>query len=408
VSFFYVARYSSLLDTFVGLPAHFDHGRGKIVGVFMAVQLVAVTRAVAGVMTVAALLAPTYALADDVFKVGFIAPLSGSFAALGDSIDRGARLYEKVHGNNISPGVTIQVIRRDDAGVPDNTRRIAQELIVRDNIKVITGIALSPQGFALSKIATEAKIPVALMNATTSSLTRSSPYFVRFSYTQWQTAYPMGVWAAKHGVKVAASLVADYAAGVDSEAAFKKGFEDNGGKVVGADRAPMVTTDYLPFMERIKAEKPEAVFVFVNNGRMPAVAKAFNDAGLKAAGVKLIGPGDNALDDELQTMKAWKNEYGENSLPNVTAVSGWDAMSAIYAAAKQLGPGADGAAILKSLSNWNGTSSPRGDASIDPQTRDIVLPIRMNKVEIVNGKPTNVTFEEEPPTKDPWKTFNPE
>jgi branched-chain amino acid transport system substrate-binding protein len=196
----------------------------------------------------------------------------------------------------------------------------------------------------------------------------------------------------------------------------------------------MVTTDYLPFMERIKAEKPEAVFVFVNNGRMPAVAKAFNDAGLKAAGVKLIGPGDNALDDELQTMpaevvglitaatyaasnpgqgnvdfvKAWKNEYGENSLPNVTAVSGWDAMSAIYAAAKQLGPGADGAAILKSLSNWNGTSSPRGDASIDPQTRDIVLPIRMNKVEIVNGKPTNVTFEEEPPTKDPWKTFNPE
>jgi branched-chain amino acid transport system substrate-binding protein len=406
-----------------------------IVGaLLMRIRLVAVLGAVAGLIASAELLAPAYALADDVFKVGFMAPLSGPFAALGDSIDRGARLYEKVHGNNISPGVTIQVIRRDDAGVPDNTRRIAQELIVRDNIKVITGIALSPQGFALSKIATEAKIPVALMNATTSSLTRSSPYFVRFSYTQWQTAYPMGVWAAKHGVKVASSLVSDYAAGVDSEAAFKKGFEDNGGKIVGSDRAPMVTTDYLPFMERIKAEKPEAVFVFVNGGRMPAVAKAFNDAGLKAAGVKLVGPGDNALDDELQTMpadvegfitaatyaagdrsqgnldfvKAWKAEYGENSLPNVTAVSGWDAMSAIYAAARDLGPRADGAAILKSLSNWKGTSSPRGDASVDPQTRDIVLPIKMNKVEIVNGKPTNVTFEEEAPAKDPWKTFNPE
>ena len=102
----------------------------------MAARLVAVTRAVAGVMIVAWLLAPTYALADEVFKVGFIAPLSGSFAALGDSIDRGARLYEKVHGNNISPGVTIQVIRRDDAGVPDNTRRIAQELIVREMVRV--------------------------------------------------------------------------------------------------------------------------------------------------------------------------------------------------------------------------------------------------------------------------------
>jgi branched-chain amino acid transport system substrate-binding protein len=374
---------------------------------------------------------PGNAAAEDVVKVGLIAPLSGPFAALGDSIDRGARLYEKIHGKEVP---AVQIIRRDDAGLPDNTRRIAQELIVRDGVKIITGIALSPQGFALAKIATEAKVPVAFMNATTSSLTRSSPYFVRFSYTQWQTAYPMGAWAAKHGIKVAATLVADYAAGTDSEAGFKKGFEDNGGKVVSAVRAPMVTTDYLPFMERLKSEKPEAVFSFVNTGRMPAVAKAFNDAGLREAGAKLIGPGDNALDDELLTMppdvvgfisaatyaaasknngnveflKAWKAEYGENSLPNVQAVSAWDAMSAIYAAVKQLGPRADGPSLLKSLSNWKGTSSPRGDVSIDPQSRDIVQPIKMNKVEIVNGKPGNVTFEEEPAQKDPWKTFNPE
>lgn len=385
----------------------------------------------AALIAVASLGVSAPVFAQDVIKVGLIAPLSGPFAALGEAIDRGARLYEKVHGKEV-PG--LQVTRRDDAGVPDNTRRIAQELIVRDGVKVLTGIALSPQGFALSKIATEAKVPVALMNATTSSLTRASPYFVRFSYTQWQTAYPMGSWAAKNSIKTAATLVADYAAGVDSETAFKKGFEEGGGKVLSAVRAPMVTTDYLPFMERIKAEKPDAVFIFVNGGRMPAVAKAFNDAGLREAGVKLLGPGDNALDDELQTMpadvvgfinaatyaalsktpanvefvKVWKAQYGENSLPNVTAVSGWDTMAAIYEAVKELGPRADGAAILKSLSNWKGTSSPRGNVSIDPQTRDVVLPVKMNKVELVDGKPANVTFNELAPTKDPWKTFNPE
>jgi branched-chain amino acid transport system substrate-binding protein len=83
-------------------------------------------------------------------------------------------------------------------------------------------------------------------------------------------------------------------------------------------------------------------------------------------------------------------------------------MSAIYGAVKDLGPAADGPAILKWLSSWKSTTSPRGDVSIDPQTRDIVLPIKMNKVEMVNGKPSNVTFEQEPPTKDPWKSFNPE
>jgi len=396
----------------------------------MRVRLTALLNA-AALITVATFGASAPAIAEDVFKVGFIAPLSGPFAALGGAIDRGARLYEKVHGKEVP---AVQIIWRDDAGVPDNTRRIAQELIVRDGVKVITGIALSPQGFALAKIATEAKVPVVLMNATTSSLTRSSPYFVRFSYTQWQTAYPMGVWAAQSGIKTAATLVADYAAGLDSEAAFKKGFEEGGGKIVGAVRAPMVTTDYLPFMERIKAQKPDAVFIFVNGGRMPSAAKAFNDAGMRDAGIKLLGPGDNALDDELQKMppevvgfisaatyaaaskspanvefvKAWKAEYGEDSLPNVTAVSGWDGMSAIYAAAKELGPQADDAALLKWLSHWKGTNSPRGDVSIDPATRDIVLPIKMNKVEMVDGKPGNVTFQELAPTKDPWKTFNPE
>jgi branched-chain amino acid transport system substrate-binding protein len=387
-----------------------------------------------GLLAVVGLAMAIPANAADVFKVGFIAPLSGPFAALGESIDRGARLYEKVHGKDLPAGLTVQLIRRDDAGVPDNTRRIAQELIVRDGVKVITGIALSPQGFALAKLATEAKVPVAFMNATTSSLVRSSPYFVRYSYTQWQTAYPMGGWAAKYGVKTASILVADYAAGIDSEAAFRKGFEEGGGKIVGTARTPMATADYLPFMERIKAEKPEAVFVFVNNGRMPAVAKAFTDSGLKGAGAKLLGPGDNALDDEVPTMpadvvgfisaatyaarspipanvdfvKAWKVEYGENAIPNVQAASGWDGLSAIYAVASALGTKASGPEILKSLSNWRATSSPRGEVSVDPRTRDIVLPIKMNKVELVDGKPANVTFEEMPPTGDPWKMFNPE
>jgi branched-chain amino acid transport system substrate-binding protein len=372
--------------------------------------------------------------AAEPFKVGFIGALSGPFASLAESFDRGAQLYEKLHAKDLPPGVTVQVIRRDDAGSPDNTRRIAQELIVREHIKVIAGIALSPQGFALAKLATEAKIPVVLMNATTSSLTRSSPYFVRFSYTQWHTAYSMGVWAGKNGIKTADSLVSDYAAGVDSEVAFKKGFEENGGKLVNAVRAPMTTNDYLPFMERIKADKPDAVFTFVNGGHMASVSKAFVDTGLKAAGAKLIGPGDVALDDEVRNLppdiagvitaavytlanknpanaefiKAWKAEYGADSIPNVTAISGWDGMSAIYGAAKTLGDNADSDAILKYLSNWKGTDSPRGDVSIDPATRDIVLPIEINKVEIVDGKPTNVTMETLPPLKDPWKTFNPE
>src|SRR4051812_44660277 len=95
----------------------------------------------AAILMMASVALSAQASAQSVLKVGFIAPLSGPFAQLGESLDRGAKLYEKIHGK----GVPVQVIRRDDAGVPDNTRRIAQELIVRDGVKILTGIALSPQ-----------------------------------------------------------------------------------------------------------------------------------------------------------------------------------------------------------------------------------------------------------------------
>lgn len=372
--------------------------------------------------------------AADPVKIGFVAPLSGPFASLGQAMDRGARLYEKVHGDDLPEGVEIEVIRRDDAGVPDNTRRIAQELIVRDGVKALTGIALSPQGFAIAPLATSAKIPVALMVATTSSLTRSSPYFVRFSYTQWQMAYSMGVWAAKNDIQSSAIMVADYAPGLDSEKAFTKGFEENGGKVVSSVHVPLVTNDYLPFMKTMEASKPGAIFTFVNEGRMPGVVSAFLGTDMKADGVRLIGPGDIAHDDELLNMppelaglvtaatysvdnkaptnqaflEAWKKEYGEDSLPNITAVAAWDAMDALYSAVGDLGAKATSDDILEYLRNWSGKNSPRPDMRIDPETRDIVQPIYMNRVESVDGELRNVTFETMPPLKDPWKTFNPE
>lgn len=367
-------------------------------------------------------------------KVGLIAPMSGPVASLGQSMDRGAKLYEKLHAGSLPDAVKLEIIRRDDAGSPDNTRRIAQELITRNGVKMLTGVALSPQAFTIAPLLTEAKVPLAMMLATTSNLTRASEYFVRFSYTQWQLAFSIGSWAAKNGLKKTYTLVADYSAGADSEAAFKKGFEDGGGKVVGSVRVPMATNDYLPFMERIKSESPDSVFFFVNSGRVPAVVRAFVDSGMRASGVKLIGPGDQILDDELPTMpaeiagmitagiyvsgndlestrafvKAYKEEYGADTFPNTGVAIGWDAMSAIYSAVKATGGKMQVDAVMDHLSKWKTTESPRGEISIDPKTRDIVQTIYINKVEIVDGKPKNVIIDRIKDVKDPWKTLNPE
>lgn len=375
---------------------------------------------------------PAFA-ADKTVKVGISLAMSGPVAAIGESVWRGVSLYHKLNQPKLPKGVAIDVTLRDDAGSSDNIKRIVQELIVRDRVQILGGVALSPQAFTLAPLVTQAKIPLVVMNASTASITRTSPYIVRTSTTLWQTSYTLGEWAAANSYKKVYTLVADYAAGLDAEAAFIKGFTTKGGKVVGSVRTPMATTDYLPYMQNIKSSGADALFMFVNAGRVGSAIAAFSSAGLKQAGLRIIGPGDISMDDDIANMgepvvglvtagiyfagnkvkantellKAWKAEYGAKALPNYESVSGWDGMAAIYDLVRSTGGTFNSDQAMKFLSNWKDPDSPRGPIAIDPQTRDIVQTVYINKVEMVDGKPTNVNLSKIENVKDPWKILNP-
>ena len=368
-----------------------------------------------------------------VVKVGISLAMSGPVAALGDSIWRGVSLYQKLHQDSLPNGLKVEVIQRDDGGNSDDIKRIAQELVVRDGVQILGGVALSPQAFALAPLVTRAKIPLVIMNASTASITRESPYIVRTSTTLWQTSFTLGEWAAANGHKKVYTLVADYAAGLDAEAAFKKGFTGKGGQIAGSVRAPVATTDYLPYMQNIKGSGADTVFMFVNAGRINAATTAFVGAGLKQAGVSLIGPGDVAMDDDIANMgnnvvgmvtagiyftknpakanseflDVWKKEYGPNALPNFLSAAGWDGMTAIYDLVRSTGGNFTPDQAMQFLANWKDPESPRGPIAIDPQTRDIVQTVYINRVEMVDGKPTNVNLSKVENVKDPWKQLNP-
>jgi branched-chain amino acid transport system substrate-binding protein len=368
-----------------------------------------------------------------VVKVGISLAMSGPVAALGESIWRGVSLYQKLHQDSLPNGLKVEVIQRDDAGNSDNIKRIAQELVVRDGVQILGGVALSPQAFALAPLVTRAKIPLVIMNASTASITRESPYIVRTSCTLWQTSFTLGEWAAANGHKKVYTLVADYAAGLDAEAAFTKGFTGKGGQIVGSVRAPVATTDYLPYMQNIKNSGADTVFMFVNAGRINAATTAFAGAGLKQSGVGLIGPGDVAMDDDIANMgdnivgmvtagvyfaknpvkanteflEAWKKEYGANALPNFLSAAGWDGMTAIYDLVRSTNGNFTADQAMQFLSNWKDAESPRGPIAIDPQTRDIVQTVYINRVEMVDGKPANVNLSKVENVKDPWKQLNP-
>src|SRR5579883_3340423 len=145
-------------------------------------------------------------------KVGIINTYSGPFAEPGSLIDRGITLYMKQHEKDLPPGVKIELIKRDDTGPqPDVAKRLAQELITRDQVQLLAGIVYTPNALAVAPLVTEAKVPLIVMNASTPVITMKSPYIARVSFTLWHSSYPLGQWAAKHDIKTAYTAVSDYA-----------------------------------------------------------------------------------------------------------------------------------------------------------------------------------------------------
>ncbi|RTL47539.1 MAG: ABC transporter substrate-binding protein [Rhodocyclaceae bacterium] len=359
------------------------------------------------------------ALADGTIKVGLLLPISGPFAAYGKQIENGVRLYMAKNGNKVA-GKTVELIVKDDTGVaPELSKRLAQEMIVKDNVDVLAGFGLTPSGMAVAPLSQEAKKPMVVMNAAASVLTTKSPYLVRVSHTQNQLAAAMAMYAARNNIKKVYTLVADFSPGHDAEKQFKKTFSASGGEVIGEVRTPMSNPDFSPFLQKIKDTNPDAVYIFLPPGEQTVnFVKGFVERGLKKSGIKLIGTADLTDDDMIDALgdavlgtitsghystmhkskenEAYTSAYAKaypSLRPSFMSMAGYDGMSLIYQVAQKTNGDMDAekfAQAAKGLS-W---MSPRGKVAIDPETRDIIQTMYIRRVEKVGGKLVNVEIDD--------------
>src|SRR5713226_2204817 len=354
-------------------------------------------------VAVAALAMTTSWVQAQEVKVGVNLPYTGIGAEFAQLVDHGMELYLKLNADKVKP-YKITLIKRDvkDPGGA-NAKVVIQELLTQDNVDILAGWIYSPNAIASAPIVTAGKKLSVIMNAGTAHITNMSPYYVRTSFSMWHSGYPMGEAAAKQlKAKTAVVGYTDFPPGKDELAAFKRAFEGNGGKVV--DEIPMggpaQVPDFTPFFQRAKDKKPDVFFVFVPAGdHALAVVKTYGALGMRAAGIKLIGPGDITQDIKLQAMgdaavglvtmhhynadldnaenkalvASWKKDYGADATPDFVAIGAYDGMAALAHLIKATkGKLGDTDAALASLKDWK-YNSPRGPISIDPATRDIVM-----------------------------------
>jgi len=366
------------------------------------------------------------ASAADPIKIGLILPMTGQSASTGRQIDAAVKLYLAQNGATVA-GRPIEVIVKDDAGVAETTRRLAQELVVNDKVAALAGFGLTPLALATAPIATQSKTPMVVMAAATSAITEASPYIVRSSFTLPQAAVSIAEWASKNKIKKVVTLVADYGPGNDAEKFFADRITLNGGVVVEKLRTPLRSPDFAPVLQKVRDANPDALFVFLPSGQGAAFMKQFAERGLDKSGIRLIGTGDITDDDQLNDMgdvalgvvtshhysAAHKTPANQKFVdafkkanngmrPNFMAVGGYDGMRVIVDGLKAT-KGVGGEALLAAMKGQV-FESPRGPVLIDGQTRDIVQDIYIRKVEKVDGQLYNVEFDVQKAVKDPGKS----
>lgn len=387
--------------------------------------------AVAGACALAFSTLPSHAETLPPLKIGMLVELTGTYAEYGHQVRNAVNLFLARRGNRVA-GREVQIVWKDTTGPsPELAKRLARDLVVNDKVDLLAGFGLTPVALAAAPVATEAKVPLVVMNAAaSSSVVAASPYIVRLSFTMGQVAAPLADWAYAAGIRRIYTLVAAYSPGFEVERAFRKAFEARGGRIVGEVGTTLVNPEFGPYLQRAGDARPDAIFAFAGSGENGLqLIKAYKERGLENAGIRLLAIGDLTDDAFLQAegdaalgiitshhysadhaspenaefVAQWQKAYGADSRPNYYAAATWDGMTAIYDVVARLQGRTQPVEKVMEAFRAVRFTGVRGPIAVDAD-RDVVQNVYVRRVEKKNGRLANVEVQAVPAVRDPGKS----
>ncbi len=233
----------------------------------------------------------TQAYCADSFKIGVLAPLSGTYAKLGDHEVWGIKVaMDQVNAEGGILGRKVELIIEDDELNPTLASRKATKMILQDHVEYLIGAVSSGVSMALMPIASKYEkvhiVPISGSPQITEDKCSRNTFKVGSNFRM--QALAVGPWLVKNLGKRVYYIGADYAMGQDGVKVAKEAVEKAGGQTVGEVFSPLGTTDFGPYINKIKDSKPEVVFMVVAGNDAVRLVTQLDKFGIKKM-AKLAG-----------------------------------------------------------------------------------------------------------------------
>lgn len=232
----------------------------------------------AGLAATALAFAPL-ASAQQKIKIGFITTLSGPAGVIGKHMKDSVELAMDHLGNKMG-GVPVEVIFGDDQFKPDVGVQVAEEMLKKHQVDIMSGIIWSHVMMAVVPVVTGANKVMVGTNAGASPLAGKAchPQYFSTSWNNDQTPEAMGKFMQEEGVKDVYVMAPNYQAGKDMVAGFKRFYKGN---IVEEIFTKPGQQDYQAEITQLRAKNPKATFVFYPGGMGIQFVKQYVQAGLR-------------------------------------------------------------------------------------------------------------------------------
>jgi branched-chain amino acid transport system substrate-binding protein len=362
-------------------------------------------------------------------KIGLPFSLTGSMAKLGSSqLNAVKQLFEE-KGMAVA-GRKIQLITEDDEAKPDVGLTKTKRLVQFEKVNLIVGYLHTGVGYAVRDFLHESGMPtVAAFGGARHTRDMFSPYIFRVNPSMFQQTYEPSKWVFKRGYKKIIWVGSDFAAPHEGHQAFKKGFEEAGGKIVQEFWPTTGTTDFGPYLTAVKPDQAGAMVVavwgadpvrFVNQWveyglkpRIPIIGvSTFTDEGVTLPGMGVNADGvlswyvscpQTNVPENKKFVEGYKKRYKE--LPGHFAYLSYYSAQAAYEAMNRVkGNMEDKEKFLDALRKIRFTT-PMGYKAYFDEKQGMVLDFIFLEARKADGECHLFEIDRIKEVKDPYQVF---